>query len=190
MATVTINGTDYTVYADEAAASLYLQADLSRYATWGALSTDDQKRALVSSTRWIDRQCWGGVKASSDGLEFGRTGLKDSSGNELSAAQTRAIMEESSILLASDIAADNSITNQQSSGSNIKRTKAGSAEVEYFRSTMGTTTKFPTAVHDRIGMWLCSATSSAAQAIPYAAGTDVQSEFTADKGYDLFEGYP
>lgn len=188
MATVTINGTDYTVYQDVAQADEYLQGDYRLFGSWSGLTADQKAMALVSSTRWIDRQSWQGEKVSdTQELEFGRTGLRDKNGNEVTPQQSLDLVSEASIILAADIALDPQLTSQQSSGSNIRRLRAGSASIEYFQPTLGRTTKFPAAVHDLIGLWL---QSSSSLAIPYAGINDVPSLTDEENQFDLFEGYP
>lgn len=65
MGTVTISAVDYTIYGELTGAgslTAYAGGSLQFYATFAAASSDNQKRALVEATRFLDRQLWQGSK--------------------------------------------------------------------------------------------------------------------------------
>lgn len=126
IATVTLNGVDYPVYADVAFADEYLAADVARAALWSALTADDKKRGLVTSTRLLQRQSWrAGVPSLDDPL---------------------LVVQQAASLLAADIAVKPALGDSASTGSNVKAVGAGSAKVEFFRPTAGAV--LPSAAYD------------------------------------------
>jgi hypothetical protein len=58
MPTVTISATDYAVYADLPAANAFLAADFGATDWRAETDTDEQKRALVTATRLLNRLNW------------------------------------------------------------------------------------------------------------------------------------
>ena len=124
MATVTIATVDYEAYADVAFADEYLGGDIARGAAWAALEDDPKGRGLVSATRllqslpgWID-------------------GVPDID------APPEAV-EQATSMLAADLNAKPALMANPSGASNVKRGKAGSAEVEFFYPTAGAAQPLP-----------------------------------------------
>lgn len=117
MATITINTVDYSSFASVAEADEYLAVDVSRYAAWAALDTDEKGRALITASRYLASLEW------VDGVPSYDT--------------PPAAVVEATSLFAADIAAKPALGNDASTGSNVKRVKGGEAEVEFFRPTSG-----------------------------------------------------
>lgn len=139
MATVSIGGNDYDVYAVVATADIFLAADFARDVAWTALTADQKAQALVTSTRRLDRLKWLGT-ISDPGvqpLEFPRDGLVDCDGTALADATTPQDFIDASILLAADIAAKPSLGSDTGTDSNLKRVRADKVEVEFFRAQGG-----------------------------------------------------
>ncbi len=182
--TVTIATIVYDVYgltADPVGdATDYLNAKLGASA-WATASADDQARAIVSAARWIDRvSTFSGTKTVStqelewprDNATCGTTAVADgTTPDDLALAE----FELALILIGDSTAQDAS-----SQGSNVKRAKAGSAEVEFFGATTNTSadTKLPSPAHDMLKCFLTGATGSIAGG--FATGTNNASEFCED----------
>lgn len=81
--------------------------------------------------------------------------------------------------LAFAMVVDAKVVSQSSTGKNIKRAKAGSAEVEFFRPTLGTglSSRFPSLVMGILKEAGLIATSSDPIGGAFASGTDVTSQF-------------
>lgn len=158
--TVTINGNTYDVYVSVAQVDEYANGSLTADA-WQALVADDKARVLVSVTRWIDSQCWKGEKVDSlQPLAWPRT-IGDIATIELAATRL------SVLLAANPELADQSMgLITASSDGGIKRLKAGSVELEYFRALnftvygSGRVSPFPDGIMSIVGKWLCDSTGS------------------------------
>jgi hypothetical protein len=154
MATITIDGVDYDVYADIETADDYLQADFAATA-WRAETDDDQKgRALVTATRLLDRLNWKGDKEDPDQPNaFPRSGmgLSDIDDDEI----PQEIID-ASIILARDIHSGSKVDSQANNEQTIKRQKAGSVEQEFFRSFVDPT-RLPQAVLELVRRFLAGA---------------------------------
>lgn len=165
MATVQIDSLEFDTYASLADADEYLAGDASA-ASWRAVTTEDNDRgrALVTATRLIDRTGWGGEKTDVDQIHaFPRTGFPDFDEDIVPQA-----VIDASILLARDIQAGSSVDSQAVTGSNVRRQKAGSVEIEYFNPNLLTDpSRFPTAVEELLAPFLPSVTFG-----PIASGTD------------------
>lgn len=114
MATVTINGKDYPVYADTDFADEYLGGDVRRAPLWEALDADTQKRSLVTATRVLAAMRWAG-------------GVPDIDAPPL-------VVQQACALLAVDYGSTPAAAGA-SAGSNVKAVGAGSARVEFFGPT-------------------------------------------------------
>lgn len=168
---VTIGSNSYDVYADQATADIYLEAESSATA-WRAALDDIKGRALVSATRLLDRQSWQGEKAeAAQELAWPRSGITDVDETVIPQAIIDATCE-----LASAIVGGYDAANKSSTASDTKRQKAGSVEIEYFRS-FEDGTRLPLPVHELISKWLLGATGITTS---IATGTDGCSEFEDD----------
>lgn len=190
ISTITINTIDYIAYASVAEADAYLAVDPVRMATWAALSANDKGVNLVSGTRRLDFLEWMGTKTGGDGQEndWPRTGLTyEESGNPVSTTEVPKEVENATILLAGSIAITASVSQSESSGSNTKRVKAGSAEVEFFRLQAGKPLQDESAF-DLVQQWTEGAGVSAATG-PLASGVDGESSFCDPDQFGLDRGY-
>jgi len=143
MPTVKIGSNTYEVYADVAAADDYLLADIELGPVWAGQSADQRAAALVSGTRYIDRQKWSGKKTlDSQPLEWPRDGAN---GAENGIVPDDII--EASIVIAAQLI-QNPATQSSNSGAGQKKVKAGSVEGEFFKNFNDDATKFSARVDD------------------------------------------
>lgn len=182
--TVTISGTSYDIYGTKVLATAYMAARIGAEA-WTTATAANRDKALVSATRWLDRQNWQGQKTvAAQPLEFPRTGLTDKDGNAVASDVPPVLVEEASYEMALAILADASVQANITTGSNTKRVKAGSAEVEFFRATDGT--KLPSIAQELAGVFLDGGARSAG----CAKGTDGESTFTDLDQWGRTRGFP
>lgn len=167
MATVTISEQEFTVYATETEALNYLQGSVGSAAdAFRDATSDNQKRALVSATRWIDGQAW-----SADYDTFEKRLAFPSFVN--ACIELAAMLTEDADLRTTFQAV------QQ------KRIKAGSVEIENFRgASVEVTTAFPQAIMQMIGAYLAGAGTGSGGAIAY--GTCKENVLADD--YDFNQG--
>lgn len=169
MATVDIGGNDYAVYADIDFADIYLAGDALRAARWVALDDEAKARNLVSATRLLQRLCW-------------TDGAPDPSVDPVLEAIANA-----TCLMAADIAAKPSTGDSASTATDVKRAKAGSAEVEFFRNFDAD--PLPAAAWAiLIDTGLLCESGDTFDGAPYISGSDYPSRF--DDDYDDINGDP
>lgn len=134
MGTVTIGADTFDIYGTEAGAATYFRARLGASA-WNSAGSSDKKRGLVSATRWIDSARWQGAPtASGQALAFPRTGLLDCDGVAVDDSTVPAEVDQACYELALKLLEDPTLVDNVNSGSDEKRLKAGSAEIEFFRN--------------------------------------------------------
>ncbi len=166
----------FTSSSDAAAAYLALAED-----------SDDRKRRLADATRYIERQRWKGTRSGAGGttLAFPRTDLTEADGETTASdGYQLARVAQAVFELAALIAEDPSALSEADQSSNIKRMKAGSAELELFGPTSvraGTAATLPTVVQSLLGMWLLGAGLSA------VAGGSFGGLATGSRSDSLFE---
>ncbi len=183
MGQVTIQGTVFDIYGVDSEADTYMTARWGGSA-WSDAEVDERKQTLVSATRMIDRENWLGQKTvSAQALEFPRTGLTDKDGNSVDSATVPLVVEEANYELAFALLNDAAVQEADTTGSNVRRVKAGSAEVQFFRPTAGT--PFPTIAND-----LLRAFRDSGALAGLASGTDEVSTFCDPNPHGLTEGYP
>ena len=184
MGTVTISGNDFDIYGEAADADIYFLARVGA-GVWDTASVEDRAKAQVSATRWLDRQNWVGQRTVlAQALEFPRTGLVDKDGNDVGSVSVPVLVEEASYELALLVLTDASVQANATTGSNTRRVKAGSAEVEFFRPTDGT--KLPTIAFEMIGLWLGGTGGLGAT----ASGCDETSTFADANPLGFIAGLP
>ncbi|ADK73469.1 head-tail adaptor Ad1 [Roseobacter phage RDJL Phi 1] len=138
--TITISSINYVSYASVAEADARLAVDASRAATWAAKTTDEKGALLVQATNRLDLLAYAGDKTGTEVAQpnkFPRTNLTYASGEAVSTSEVPKGVENATILLAGSIALDAEAGDAGSSGSNIKKVKAGSTAVDFFRQTVG-----------------------------------------------------
>lgn len=170
LSTLVIASVNYTAYADESEADPYLVVDPVRAAAWAALASDERKSRLVSGTRQLDQLKWLGEKTGGAAQvnAFPRTGLTYPDGTAVSTTEVPVEVEIANILLAGDIAIKAKNAEPATSGSNVRKVKAGSAEVEFFRPTDGVALKNE-AAFNLVSPFLAGQSGSAALGI-FAGG--------------------
>ena len=157
MATITIGSVDYDVYTTVATADEYLAADIELGSTWSSATEATKQQALVSATRYIDRQQWSGQKTvSSQALDWPRTGATGATDGVI----PQEILD-ASIVLAGMFVVDSTTQSTADQSQTQKRVKAGSAEVEFFFKSRRNSTKFPARVNDLIAEFLGGSSVSA-----------------------------
>lgn len=115
MATITLSGNSYFSYASISEANIFLVPDLN-YATWSALSADQQGALLISASRFIDSLSY--IDAADTQTE-----------RELIPAFADAAILIASLLSTGSTA----ILGGTVAEAETKRLKASSVELEYFR---------------------------------------------------------
>ena len=158
MATVTIAGSDFTTYASVAEADAYLLANID-FATWDANADDAKGRFLVSATRLLDSQNW--LPAYDTFAERNAETNIVFAGNEIANYLSNGGTE---------------ILGLEEKEADVKRLKAGSAEIENFRdnstASLGRyTTIWPPAVFALLKGFLAGAGSTSLGALSYATST-------------------
>lgn len=168
--TVTIAGVVYSIYGErdpngatpQMSAGEYLNADPEWAATWTNETPDDQSRALVKATRYLDGKRWAGTQTDTvtpQPLQWPRTGVTRADGTAVDSATVPDEIVFATYLLAAMLAADPEALNQTpAQAANIQYVKAGSAEVRFQRVL--STGIFPAAVQDLIGQFLAGAAAS------------------------------
>jgi hypothetical protein len=183
MGTVTIpvsGGTEFNIYGTQADADTYFTGSPNA-AAWAALSADEAARLLVQATRLFERLLWDGEPAADPQvLAWPRTGLLDREGDTLSSDAVPTIVEEACYELALILNTSTDVLTSPTTGSNVKRLKAGSVEIENFRPTDTTSTRLPQIVHEMVGLWLRGSSDSARG---YYYGAD-ESRYTAPDPVD------
>lgn len=201
VATITITE-DYSVYAITADAVQdaddWFAARLGA-ASWTGATTLEKQQALITAARMLDRRPrWSGEQTdptTPQPLQWPR----DSATCDGDAVADGTIPDNiayGEFELALSLLEDEAIQDSASTGSNVKRAKAGSAEVEFFRPTIGTPQahQFPQTVHELVACYFDGSNSGIGA--PYAGGVDPDVEDQSSSfdsctdNYDLHEGYP
>lgn len=118
MAVITIGANTYDAFISVDDADEYLAADIARATPWALLNDDAKGRALVSATRMLLALPW--CEAAPDPT----------------VVQAEPVPSVNA-MLAADLAAKPKLFADASGNSNIKRAKAGSAEIEFFSPVDG-----------------------------------------------------
>jgi hypothetical protein len=179
MATITIDGVDYLSYAAVADADAYLGGSLSEGAVaWRAESDADTKgRALVEASRLIDRQSWAGTKSEEGQLtSWPRSGITDV--DEYAVPQ--AVIDATCELAGAFLAEQTDVLGSGTTENAMRRFKAGSVEIEYFRGAGAAPTRFPLVVQELLGPYLAGGGSFIGGL--FASGTDGCSSFSRGFG--------
>ena len=189
LTTITINAVDYIAYASVVEGDAYLNTDPLREVAWEALDAEGKGKVLISATRRLDLERWKGTKTGGEGVQeekWPRTGVTYSDGTAVSTSEVPQELENATILLAGSIALDSKNAESGSSGSNIKRVKAGSAEVAFFRATTPGSAVQDETVMDLIRQFLAGSGVSTG----LASGCDEESTFGDLSPWELTQGYP
>lgn len=127
---------------------------------WDAATDPDKNAALVSAARWIDRviDSWTGtVTVAGQPRDWPRNNAT-CDGVAIPDGTTPDALAYAEFELANILIIDPSAQDASSQGSNVKKAKAGSAEVVFFTGTLGTTqdTRLPSVAHDMINCFFAS----------------------------------
>lgn len=157
MATIDIGTSSYTVYRSLEEADEYFNGS-SDFDAWDVFDTNEKKRALISSTRLIDRQTWKGDKEDEDQtLAFPRINLTDCAGSVVDEDIALANISEASLMLALDIADGSNVETNATTEDLAQTLKAGSVMITNFRGESGNGTRFPLDVMELIGCYFTGA---------------------------------
>jgi hypothetical protein len=151
MGSVTIGTANYAIYGSATDATTYLAARIDA-AAWGTSTDTVKAQALVSATRLLQR--YGAAR----GLVRDPAATLDAI---LDAELVSATYE-----LAFLVSQDTTIIDTTTTTTNMRKVKAGSAEVEYFRPVRGG--RFPASVQVLVNAWL---TANGAGANDLSTGT-------------------
>lgn len=177
MPTIHQEGADHEVYDTYDNVDLYLSVAVHA-SNWRAVSAGDRKRAMVGYTRVLNRQSWRGVPTTpGQALAWPRTGLTDRDGNEIDDATIPQAVLDGFAEGVELLLGDAKLQAKSGTATNIRRVKAGPAEVEFFDDRRRGT-KLPTAVHELVGIFLAGAGGLGIT----ATGTAEESAFTKDYG--------
>ena len=146
VATVSIAGNTYSVYGltsnPVADADAHFGAQLGAD-NWAAAPTDTKRKALVTAARWLDRLAWKGTPSvGGQPLAWPRDDA-DCNGTPIANGTVPDAIARGEFELALLLLGDSSLVENASTGSNVKRVKAGSVELENFAPTLGRSTDAP-----------------------------------------------
>lgn len=190
ISTITIGGINYTAYASLAEADAYLAADPTRAAAWAALTVDQKGVNLVAATRRLDLLEWSGTPLSDTQTTDWPRENATCSGKPVTSTDVPIEIENGTILQAGSIALAPDQSNAGTSGSNIRRVAAGSAEVEFFRPTIPGLALQDETVFQLVHCLLAGADGTTGVGFGIASGTGGQSIFEDPDAPGLNEGFP
>lgn len=184
VSTLTIGSIVHSIYALTADPLQDAKDHLAgRFGTdaWDSASANDRKKALVSAQRWLDRQRWAGTPTdvvSPQPLEHPRAGLTDCNGTSVLDSVVAQEIVEAQFELALIVLEDSDAQDAAGQGSNVKRVKAGSAEVEFHRNTVGTSvdTNLPAIAHALVSCFF----GGNSLGVPHISGAGTASVFDLD----------
>lgn len=198
MATILINTIPYTVYGSLLGAvpppvapdpthvgiDTYMNGSAQKAAYWSAnVTTDDARgRLLVDATRMLDGIAWAGTKTSpTQALAWPRTGVVRADGTAVDPLFYPIEIVHAAYELAFAILVDPDIVDSGgSTASNIKRVKAGTAEVEFMGRSSGL--PLPKSAWSLVSMFAASAAGSGV-GFGFALGTCEESQFDGDEDF-------
>lgn len=185
MGTITVDSNNYEVYGDLAAATLYIAGLMTAGAVaWRAKTTNEKSRALLNARLLLDQQAWEGAKTSgAQTLQWPRTGADYADGTPVGTSVIPTEIDQAEYELACFLSADPSVYSADSTGTNVKRLKAGPLEVENFVPTIRTGSILPRNVMNLVGQFLLSSDGPRAGVV---SGSDSDSDFTDCDTYSRF----
>lgn len=189
ISTITISAVNYISYASLVEANEYLAVDPVRAVTWAALSDDEKGAKLVAATRRLNLLMWLAAKTGTDTAQpdkWPRTGMVYDDGSAVSTSEVPQAVEDATILLAGTIAIDAEASESGTSGSNVKKVSAGTADVTFFRATSGVPLEDESA-YALIKEWLENTASLTSSVY---SGDDGCETFDDIDQWGLSRGYP
>ncbi len=190
LAVITIGAVNYDVYATNTEADDYLAADIKRAVIWDALTEGVQDQCIGSATRYLDSFSWDGEPVDGDipdtqPNQWPRTGLVDRNGTAVPSVGIPQELEDATIIFAYELSQSPTLADSSDTSDNVKRVKAGSVEIEKFRSESGTGFSFEP-IFDLVGLWLAGNFSDAIFA--FVSGTDVATQ--TGRPFERSRGFP
>jgi len=186
--TVTISGVAYSIYGErdpdaltaQPSAGEYLNASVAAHTAWAALAADDQSRALVSATRYLDTLPWAGSKTSgAQPLQFPRTGLTRRDGSAVDSATVPDEVVFATYEAAYAVSQDPSVLDGvPGSSGNIKKVEGGPSSVEFFRPNTTAATVLAARVEALLAQFLAATNSTTGFA--FVTGGETPSSFSSD----------
>lgn len=182
--TVTIGSDTIEVYGGLPAATSYLNGSMSSGAVaFRALVADDQARALVQATRFIDMQSWQGAATAAGGtaLQWPRSGVVDANGVTVDSTTVPANVLTAVYELCALIADDSDLPVEGDTGANLRGLSAGPVRLDFWTPQTpldGTASPFPPPVARYVGQYLAEAAASLGGS--QSKGTDGVSTFDVD----------
>lgn len=192
VATVTIASVSYSVYGISSDpvtdATEYLNGQLGdTNSNWTGASTDDQKRALITAARWLDRAIeWSGDKTSAaQALEWPRDNATCGTQSVTSGTVPDNIAY-AEFLLAGLLLGDASIADSSDQTGGIESLKTGPVTVKFsYGQSLNGRDRLPQIATDLV---LCYAAGNGVAASGYVGGDSEESDFTADD-FERSEGF-
>lgn len=172
MGQVTVANIPVLVFGTLPSAEAYFKTALGGLG-WNAAASGDKSKALVSATRWLTRL---GVTDGTNSVPL--VPVADDSGVPVD-VQLGAYELADALLLDVEAQA------KQNTGSNVKAVGAGSARVEFFRSTTDTAPTLPLQALQLLQKYLPGGASSSGLFGPEAFGTCEESHFGDEDAYGL-----
>ena len=194
--TITIGTDTFSVYAlvlTEARANTtsYYAGRLGAEATaWAAASDTEKDQAIVMAADWMDRALlYNGTKTvSTQARSWPRDNATNTcTGDTITSGTVPDDMFYTQAALAGNVLVSATAAAETSQGSNIRKVGAGTAQVQFFKPTTGTSldVRLPQIAHDYSK---CYTQGTGGFAAPISSGTNTCSEFSADD-FDLTDGF-
>ena len=183
MGQVTIGGVVYDIYGTRAEFDDYMKARVNN-SVWASAGGTDRDRSLVSAARVFNRQPWVGTKTlTTQPLAWPREGVEG-----FDNATTPTEVEEGSYEMAYQILDDAEVYERANSQVNVKRVGAGSAQVEFFKQSGGSSKRLPFIVNDIVKEFISgdstfSVASGVCDDVKTPQSTDFGIEYGRNKGY-------
>ena len=167
MATITINSQDFFSYGTQTEADIYFSGSVN-FSTWDSFTDLEKERSLIESSRLLDRQSY------KDGCDT--QALREVNDNIIQACY------EIAFLL---VQGETDILESGSTFDETKRLKAGSVEVENFRSfsSLDAPKRFPQKINELLKSCLLSSGGASGLSGSYSFGTDKQTKAFDTWGY-------
>lgn len=186
--TITIGTDTFSVYAlvlTEARANTtsYYAGRLGAESTaWAAASDTEKDQAIIMAADWIGRALifTGTLTVATQDLAWPRDNATNScTGTTVASGTTPDDIFNTQAALAGSVLVSTAAASASTQGSNIKNAKAGSAEVTFFKPTLGTgaDVRLPQVAHDYSK---CFTQSAANISGPTITGTSAASSFCAN----------
>ena len=188
--TITIGGNQYQSYASVAEADARLLVDPIRGATWAALTADQKGINLVAATNRLDLEKYSGQKTVSTQANRWPRDNALCDGVAVPDGTLPQEMEDGTIILAGSIAVDSAASAAGTGPQNIRRVRAGSAEVEFFTQQRNASFSLARSAPDAFAIIRCLLDGAGVGVgRGLASGTDGESSFCDPEYPGLTDGF-